>query len=401
MRSAIHSAAVFFSLASCLAGSDPEAWSAAPLGIRITSCAYDAHGVDVAFDTDLEPPYMIGVYRSAEVGLGRYYPVRETVTKWKNARVNCPMLDVTLFVQVMTTNAVTDRTYASVGTNGVTNVIQMTHRSLTGEEWESYRDSIRKAKAVVNDRTDATFERVREDPSMELVSDNTWIGFRESSLKDVTFSFSGRTNITEVVTNKTYCWVKMDTSYYEFENGIPATWKSPKGDWENRKSSTYTNQTCLSTFDDGRDIQDGYLYFLAKHPGYGGYWSFVSTNNANGHVSCSVMRAHDPYLRDGPCNPTKVYSLSEPVTFSASLTNADVTVGSGYRVIFFCDRNQVMVQRAYSSRTNMSDEVFIDRGFKALSTHNGYRYTADSDGRLYFQADTNNIPGIIHLEGIK
>lgn len=371
--------------ASARADSNPDAWTNAPLGIAIRKCSYDAHGVDVRFDTDLEPPYLVGVYRSEEIGLGRRFPVAEVVTSSKLARVPVKTMDATLFVQVMTSGAE-----------------KHSRRTISQTEYQDFVDRIKGSPVLTNHNAGTTWEYVRDDPAMELVSDNTWLGFRQSQLKDVTFSFSGRTNITEIVTTKPYPWVTLDSALYEFSD-MPSVWTSPYYDWSNRKSAKYTNGTVRAEFSDGQDAQSGELYGIAcylRSPNHAN-WQFVHTNSVNGHVFVSVHRAYNPRTQYGPCTPYNVYHKSDPVTFSSSVTNADVSVGTGYRVLFFCDRNEVMAQRAYSARTNMSDEVIIERGFKSLSTHDGYRLTKDFDGRLYFQADTNAAPDRIHWEGIR
>ena len=376
--------------------SDPDAWARAPLGIRITSCSFDRTGVDISFDTDLQPPYVVGIYRNAEYGLGRYYPVTETTTAWKHVRVPVPTMDVSLFVQVMTPSACIPRT---------TNCV---HRMISNTEWEQYRNEIRNAPVKRNDDPSYSFERLQDDPSMWLVSDETWVGFRETDLPDVTFTFSGRTNDVEsIVSNRTVYSVKMDWATYLFAGtSIPSSWKSPKANWANRKTGTYTNGTIRTFFSDAEPTDDAWYYNCATiyRDRYDGFREYTKQyTNGLGEISTAfgVYHYYDPSTRQEPlAKPIINWKPSELVTWSSSVSGADTSVGTGYRVLFFSDRNTVMVQRAYSARTNMSDEVFIDRGFRSLSTHNGYRYTMDFDGRLYFQADTNAVPDRIYLEGL-
>ena len=492
------SAVIYLALAAAAIAhgepSVPEAWTNAPLGICVSECTWDAYGVDVRFETDLQPPYLVGVYRMEEIGLARYYPVAEVQTNWKHARVTVPLLDVTLFVQVMTVPSCEPRTNIVV------------RRELTQEEFDGYRSKIKNAKVESNIDPNTSWEYNANDSNGELISDHSWLKFIKTDEVNPVFSFSYRTTTVErVVIPLRNKWCHQDIATYVFNGPVPSTWKfNAASNWESRKSSTYTSQAASTYFSDDVSIQDEYAYGLSKYFNgqpwylthsrtdqttgattlsyeklYDGWidigkkyyhcesatyifdgsipsgWSFIPSdetwaNRKSGactnqtlvsyFMDDTVLRSdgiYDEIERSGDVNvytietnqwtsysygqktqvtcakmydrfsvpyhavTNNIYGRSEPITRSFCLTNADVSVGSGYRIVIFEDNDIVIAQRAYSSRTNMSDEVVIERGWKAISTHNGFRYTKDWLGRSYFQADTNNAPDIIHFNGIR
>ena len=370
--------AIFSLSAAVCCASDPDAWTNAPLGIAISECSYDAHGVEVRFATDLQPPYLVGVYRSEEIGLHRRFPVAEVLTESTLVRIPVRTMDATLFVQVMTTNAE-----------------QFSRRTISHEEYRQFIDKIQSSPIAKNQDPATTWEYVRNDPSMELISDNTWIGFRMSDEPDVSLGFSGRTSIVERLEHPSIHFCKVDTARYVFADGIPSEWKFvPKSDWASRKTSTFTNGTVRCDFEEDRETQSNWYYGMISFNRGEMFEHVAATNGSNAYVT--ILRYHDAWKVPNENVSTPVYGLSDPITFSTSITDADVSVGTGYRIIFFDDLGIVQAQRAYSARTNMSDEVIIERGFKSLSAHDGYRYTKDFDGRVYWQADTNTVPDRIN-----
>lgn len=79
-------------------------WSDAPLGINITYCNYDSYGVDVVFETDLEPPYVVGVFMAVESGFYRRdYPIDYRIVNGKSCYISGDFLSKGYtFVQVFT-----------------------------------------------------------------------------------------------------------------------------------------------------------------------------------------------------------------------------------------------------------------------------------------------------------
>lgn len=257
-----------------------EKWVDAPLGIAITHCGYSTRGVHVRFEADIEPPYVVGVYRPSEEGLGRRFPVAEVETTVKSAFVPGNFTDVTLFVQVMSKAVVSKYDADTLG-----------HRVLTRAEWQNYADVIKNAEPYVNSDAAISFETDNKI-CMEIVEDYTWAGFVKTDLTNLTFTISGN-----------------------------------------------------------------------KVERYGG--------------------------------------ARIPHEYSFSISHGRNDIGTGYRIMMFEDSGVCQAQRAYSARTKMSDTVVLPRGFRALSSHKGYVYTTDWEGRRYFQKVTNRVDNIFTKGGIR
>ena len=331
--------------------SDEAAWIDAPLGIAVTDCVYSTRGIGVRFLTDLPGPYNVSVYLPQELGLRRRMPVREVVTDTNAAFLPGNFQAVAVFVQVMPQHV------AEADTNRVV---------LTDAEWQEHVASIRGSPPLHN--TDATSSREADPrPRLQLVSDYTWVGFVKSA--ETNFSFSLAVNrwvgptITNyyqdvVYTNRTdYFRAGESTPYHSVTNiGIYQTADLSMDDDFRVRTNTLARGGCMITHMDER----------CQHNPYPVY-------------------THDQTAGRGEI-------VQDTLDFSLA---GDASVGTGYRILAFEDTGAVLAQRAYSARTNASDEVYIPRGFRSLSSHGGYRYTADWEGRLYFQADTNSVPDVI------
>ena len=250
-----------------------DTWANAPLGIAVTRCDYSTRGVHVRFETDLEPPYVVGIYRPREEGLGRRFPIAEVETWQKDAFVPGNFTDVAVFVQVMTKDVVTR--YANDGIG---------HRELTRAEWREYEKTISEAAPYINTNANFTFE-IDYGTYMEIVEDYTWAGFLRSDETNLCFTLSGR---------------------------------------------------------------------KAEKTGDGDY-------------------------------------RMVPQEYTFRIRHGRNDVGTGYRIMMFEDTGVCQAQRAYSALTNMSDVVVLPAGFRALSSHNGYIFTTDWEGRRYFQKITNRV----------
>ena len=270
----------FFILHSASAAYRPDAWTNAPLGICVTRCDCSTRGVYVEFETDVEPPYLVGVYRMAEIGLGRKFPIREVETESKSACITVDLATIpTVFVQVMTTGAV-----SRCSTN------ELARRELTPTEFRAWRAAIENAAPWTNDDPGKTFE-LANDNSMEIIEDYLLSGFIKTDATNLCFIASGRVAVTN----------------------------------------------------------DGFRL--------------------------------------------------EPREYPFRIRNGRNDIGAGYRILMFEDLGVCQAQRAYSARTNMSDTVVIPCGFRALSSHNGYIYTSDWEGRRYFQCVTNRVDHIFMKGG--
>lgn len=331
-----------------------ERWAAAPLGIAVTRCDYSTRGVFVRFATDVEPPYVVGVYRPAEEGLGRRFPVAEVETTVKSAFVPGNFTDVTLFVQVMTKAAAERQAAGDLG-----------RRCLTPDEWSEYKSTIGNAAPYVNADASITFETCAGN-HMELIEDDTWAGFVKTDQTNLCFSLEGRRAepaVESIDTNVVQDVVYTNVTTY-FNSGGAVV-------------SVLTNAGVFAT----TNLELGDQHQVVPHSHVdGGY--FVTRHDSfprhNDHVGYST-------------NYSSTARSLVPHTYSFRISNGRNDIGTGYRIMMFEDSGVCQAQRAYSARTNMSDTVVLPRGFRALSSHNGYVYTTDWEGRRYFQKVTNRV----------
>lgn len=331
-----------------------ELWENAPLGIAVTRCDYSTCGVHVRFETDLEPPYVVGVYRPGEEGLGRRFPIAEVETWQKDAFVPGNFTDVAVFVQVMTKDVVTR--YANDGIG---------HRMLTKDEWLNYVAAIRNAEPYVNTNADTTFE-IPEGNHLEIIEDLTWTGFFKTTETNFVLSFVGRKaerDIESIVTN-----VVQDVIFTNISSNVRS---------DGEVEYVRTNSGVYASAHLGGHAAHS---VSSNEYAYGGY--FVQDiytypqNNDHEQVVTNLNYANPNWRM-------------VPFEYSFRIRNGKNDRGSGYRIMMFEDSGVCQAQRAYSARTNMSDIVVLPSGFRALSSHNGYIYTTDWEGRRYFQKVTN------------
>ena len=111
------------------ARSVPDDWRGAPMGIFISEVTALPEGFGVRFETDLQPPYRVGVHVPEEAGFQtRAWPVAFTDTYDTYAVVTGKFLDVALFVQVYKTDATTTPPWT---------------RRVSTPEWDAYRERVR------------------------------------------------------------------------------------------------------------------------------------------------------------------------------------------------------------------------------------------------------------------
>lgn len=339
-----------------------EEWANAPLGIAITHCGYSTRGVHVRFETDIEPPYVVGVYRPAEEGLGRRFPVAEVETTVKSAFVPGNFTDVTLFVQVMTKSAAESQSADDLG-----------RRRLTPDEWREYESTVRNAAPYVNTDASVTFE-LQSENHMELVEDYTWLGLIKTDQTNFCYTIEGSTvepAVESIVTNVVQDVVFTNVTTYFSAGG--------------QVVSVLTNAGVYAT----TDLELGDQHQVVPHRYEdGGY--FVTQ-----HDSFPRHNDHIGYTT----NYSPTVSSLVPHKYSFRIRNGRNDIGTGYRIMVFEDSGVCQAQRAYSSRTNMSDTVVLPRGFRALSSHDGYVYTTDWQGYRYFQKVTNSVDHIFMKGG--
>lgn len=333
-----------------------DAWTSAPMGIAVTRCEYSTRGVFVQFETDLEPPYYVGVYRMNEVSLARRFPIREVQVETTSAFIPVDVVTMpAVFVQVMTPGAAycgsTNETY---------------RRELTPSEFKSWRRAIEESEAWRNDDPGKTYE-LRDEGVMDLVDDFLWAGFIKTAETNLSFTLSGRkmepdvesveTNIVQDVIFTNICTrvhADLEVEYVKTNSGSYA--------------STYlggepTASVVTNFYADG----DGYFCEdIIKYPQH------------NEHENVTT-------------NYSREFKHPVPHEYSFHIGDGRNDVGTGYRILMFEDLGMCQAQRAYSAKTNMSDVIYVPCGFRALASHDGYIYTTDWEGRRYFQKVTNRV----------
>lgn len=397
-----------------------------PMGIAITDLRYDSYGVDVKFVTDLEPPYVVGVYRGLDGAFStqRHFPIAEVLTSKTWLRIPTTLMDSTVFVQVMTPDVVTNefpgidadgRYVITNGTHVITNRIYGAgHRLLTEDEIASDKEWIEAMGGYVNDDPSFNCDIPKSwlfpnsYSGMELVGDHTWVGFIETNATDLVLEFKGKRSIvTGLHTNYTSWSYRQEITKYWFDGAVPSSWSfDPETDWWHRGAAQFTNlcTKCEHLLYGGVGVD--LLYGLELGPGPI-YRQYKVTEDGNDVLIYEKLFNRTPNYRrkaDGSYDTTKIYTNGVPFSIETAITNADVSVGTGYRLVFVDDDDmskvEYMAQRAYSAKTNMSAQIYIPRGFRALSTHNGYKYSTDRYGSKYYQRVTNAVPDKIYLEGL-
>lgn len=330
-----------------------ELWEDAPLGFSVTACDYSTRGIHVRFETDLPPPYVVGVYRPSEENLGRRCPIAEVETDRKEVFIGGDFTAVAVFVQVMT-KGVVERYSDEIG-----------RHMMTKDEWLNYVAAVRNAEPYVNTNANTTFE-ITEDNHLEIVDDLTWAGFLKTTETNFVFSFVGRKaerDIESIVTNvvQDIIFTNISSSvrsdggvdYVRTNAGVYASVHLGGHAAHSVSSNDYASGGCF--------VQDIYTY---------------PQNNDHEQVVTNL-------------NYTNPKWRMVPYEYSFHIRNGKNDRGNGYRIMMFEDSGVCQAQRAYSARTNMSDVVVLPAGFRALSSHDGYIYTTDWEGRRYFQKVTN------------
>ena len=331
-----------------------DAYRDAPLGIVITNIVYDSYGITVHFDTDLEPPYGVGVYRAMERGLQRLYPIAETVVQGKCAYVPGDFTDATSFVEVMTRTRFRG--------------LDAYRRELNKDEKKSFREYVANHPVLIRPREAewllagdawAPDNVMGQSHGMELIGDHLWVGFVFSS--DPAFSFSIRGTKSEPV-YKDVQVIRQITETYWYQ---PVKGSTSRYDWSLWNTSTNlitgdVSESETKTFSSIYEAhEDGLAYKRRK---------VVTTTIPTGEVE-SVM---DGFAR-------------VPHEFSAASVIADpeqLRRGVGYRIAINDQTGEAVAMRAYSARTDCSQAVYLPRAFRGLFAHDGYRLTMDQDGRV-------------------
>ena len=406
--------------------------SSDPMGIAITRCEYTAGGIGVEWVSDLPPPHVVGVYRAAEMSLGRRLPIAEVTNSHGSVWIPGRFLDAAVFVQVMTPDAV-DRYRDDIGRHLV-----------SAAEWDDFIDRIRSVEAGHVDAVSLDFG------NLHPVETNCWEGMFECDRERFVVDLKGWKCVDmPVVTTSFVHAVDLKSESFRYVDDTDITPAYPYRCWNGlfdvfcrclyRGHEAHVTRETLDDTGYGdlsaaslvvtnvfggvvsnvlgvatNDLTGGLIYVdftnhmpvvmtnyvVTTNSGEQGV-AIVTTNYADGisrlwEVAC---------LTWSDCGVIPVCSTNterkrvECDLGSISVTNGSTSVGTGYRIRLDEDYHTIEMQRAYSTRTNMSDEVVIPMGFKALSSHNGYIYTTDWEGRRYFQRVTNRVDHIFTKGG--
>lgn len=346
--------------ASLRGNSVVDAWTSAPMGIAVTRCEYSTRGVFVQFETDLEPPYFVGVYRMNEVGLARRFPIREVRVETTSAFIPIDIVMMpAVFVQVMTPGA---------AYRGSTN--ETYRRELTPSEVKAWRTAIERSKTWRNDDPGTTYE-LRDDGVMDLVDDFMWAGFIKTAETNLSFTLSGRKmepDVESLATN-----IVQDVAYTNIRTRVLGSGeveyvKTNSGSYATTVLGGGPTVTTTTNF-----YASGGYYFdrMFRHPQHNDHENVVT-------------------------NYSRWNKHPVPHEYSFRIGDGRSDVGTGYRILMFEDLGICQAQRAYSAKTNMSDVVVIPCSFRALASHDGYIYTSDWEGRRYFQRVTNRVDHVIY-----
>lgn len=357
--------------------SHPEAWENAPMGIAITRFKANSYGLFCDFETDLPPPYYVGIYTIDELNfpLNRFFPFMEVET-WntKNVFIGCGLVqkDCACFLQVLSKSA----------KDSFTNKYGIARRELTPEEWKAHTDRLEAESGyIVSDpEFSLEFTRDRIDSLNQegiIVSDNTWCMFSKTDETNFTFTITGRKwhpGVESIETNVVQD-VEYDNWFYNYDGVNP---------------DPVTATNLVGTFEGATGTVD--------------YWDHTNITLYAGGPAYFKSITHYHYLHNDhysyKTNYSKWFGRLIPESHTFSITNGTCDIGTGYRIVSFTDRNEVYVQRAYSTLTNMSDEVLLPRIHSAFTAHDEYKFTTDLYGRRYFQRETNAVPDKINWNGI-
>ena len=177
-------------------------WIGAPLGIVITECNVYKDCIRVSFKTDLQPPFVASVNMTSGSSIYNVYPLAQAETMTTNACIPGNFLDASVYVAVETRaniemhDAEMERIMRErAGDRPVPYSEIEKYRRRTMERIERYR-SIKyfiDGTPYVNTNANITLEvKPRNDDVMYLVADHTWVGFKTTSERDVTFNMKGR-----------------------------------------------------------------------------------------------------------------------------------------------------------------------------------------------------------------
>lgn len=363
------------------------------LGIEITKCDYDEYGVTVEFETDLKPPYVVGVYPAADAGFPPKPHTRARPIRWKlvdgtRARLSGDFISRgTSFVQVFTP----DITNSVVLSTNETPWITSSFRQATSNELERYYREFNDARLLGRqcsaEAADEQWEPWWCAEHMTVIGDHEWGCFVRTNLSEIALSGNARGFCTwHVVTNR------YQTAVEGWEQFVSNKTSGTIRDWHvSVMTNLYADAALTNAYHRDNVTPLGNSNVLHIVTWYEPWLDFRDV------VAKRFRESYDP--AHGVTNYEA--QVREFAVTNATFGPFDTSVGSGFRIRYFDDRDEFSVVRAYSLFTNCSQEVALRKPFKTLSRHGDLRLARDFYGNKVFVAETNAVPDRIYWEGLR
>ena len=382
MKTAVLLLASLLSLAA-FPGSRSD-WDGAPLGIAIKQCVYDFKGVSVSFETDLPPPYVVAIFCPDEGGFfSRHYPLTYTTVYEKFAYFKGDYISKGhTFLQVFTSQ-ITSETHSSG-----TDIYFFRNRVNPESYFATLVAHLDPNDPWEDDYDPWTDKYVSEHPY--IIGDQTWASFTRSTDRYVTVHTEMSGFAKWVLTTNDY-QTAIETKGWICSNEVTGAWNISVNETTNIWYDAYVTQ-------DVWQVKRSSIHYAGAPTGE--VWYSVNglktLNDARLDVKREYVRTYDPSRGVTDFDSQFTRQTGRTFTFGPF----DTSAGTGYRIIYFDDKDEYAVQRAYSSMTNRSEEFVLKRPFKSLSAHDGMKIALDWQGRMRFFVETNAVPYRIYPEGL-
>lgn len=372
-----------------------------PLGVYVDSVEDYGDGVAVKFTTELAGPYVVAAYPIEQMHAPAV-PLAETVvSKPGSAFLAGRFFDLSYFIVVSTTNWIERPTCFNNAYNG------RKRRTMTPAEIAAVRRRTTEAAAYRSDDTDPRYSREPFDNS----------GYTQSGyMRRVAFPQDPVTNVvTNVVVDVEVDFSFGGSIYTEtatVTNTLPvdvipvvgrlAVFPAPGSAYNTVVTNVVTDlatgattnivaeRSEISVVDIRSKLVSETVVETVVDTGFSTVWTMY-------------LPWTDPVVMfgmeiDGGVDMNAVTSSSvnratafrEPKVLDFCFTNANTSATlRGYRILLNDDTGAVLIREAYSSHPYRSEYFVVNRGFKSLTVHGGYKFGTDWKGRKYFQAVTN------------
>lgn len=348
--------------------SDTNHWMHVGLGFNIKSVVADRFGLWVSYETDQQPPYFVGVYDPAHLGLSRDYPLEYVITDSTNAYLRTrDFLKCNVFVQVGTVQGM-------IGNRKAEKVALSRMKDGPPEpgsedlDWSNSKSLFENKEGKLN--------RIPLEMTMQHVDTCTWAAFLYGDLtghlvrtlpheprdwywdKQVTWTIYEISEITTEDTSTTPPTITVNSSVETLLSTNSTLC------WRNGQSSTRRERL--------RKISDTVSVYSN--------WTWLCRNPVtNRWARYNVVNREEPWMRVPALN---------------------TSIGTGYRVVTFEDHEKSTIHRAWSTRPDRSDEFLVHKPVKAVSVWDERSIKFDWLGRPYYSNNTNAVPGRLYMNGV-